>query len=109
MLLVDKEKPVFPEPVRTVIDSTLPRLTDGGKSPDELNQLFIAKHYRSLDHLIACKYLITSATPFLINYFSAAQVLYQLHPELRDKAVAMVTDLSDQLTDMSLKVRRFYN
>ena len=52
-LTVEKESPELPAPVRTVIDNCLPRLTDGGKSPDELNQSFIAKHSNSLEHLVA--------------------------------------------------------
>ena len=35
---------------------------------------------------------------------TGAQVLYRLQPDLRDKAVGYVTDLSDQLTGRTLEV-----
>ncbi|XP_019854443.1 PREDICTED: N-alpha-acetyltransferase 15, NatA auxiliary subunit [Amphimedon queenslandica] len=89
VLTLEKERPELPDPVHTVIDDCIPRLTDGGKSPDELNQSFIAKHSNSLEHLVA-----------------AAQVLYKLHPDYRTKAIAMVTNLSDSLIDRSLRTCR---
>lgn len=52
---MEKEKPELPKPVHTVIYDSLPQLTDGGKSPDELNHSFIAKHSHSLEHLMAGK------------------------------------------------------
>lgn len=49
---------------------------------------------------------VLSLTPLIspLHPITAAQVLYELHPDLRTKAIAMVTDLSDTITDRSLKV-----
>lgn len=36
--------------------------------------------------------------------YTGARVLYRLHPEARDRAISIVTNLSDTLKDRTLKV-----
>eukprot|EP00731_Ephydatia_muelleri_P031037 Em0022g551a len=72
-------------PVGQVIKETLPQLT-GSLDSKELNETFLEKHSDSLPHLIA-----------------GAQVMYRLSPELKDKAVAIATNLSDGLKGRTLK------
>ena len=53
---MEREKPDFPDPVKLVIEETIPRLTSG-RSLDDMNHDFIITHSKSLSHLMAGKYL----------------------------------------------------
>ena len=103
--VVEAAKSELSEPVKTVIEESLSSLT-GGLSPKELNQQFLQKYPNSLDHLIHGEPLnILCCQDFSFICHAGAQVLYRLQPELRDKAVGYVTDLSDQLKGRTLEVR----
>lgn len=78
-LAVESSRLSLPDPVREVINQTLPSVT-GGMALTELNRDFLRRHKTSLDHV-----------------FSGAQVLYRLQPQARQEALDMITDLSDHM------------
>ena len=65
---------------------------------------YLASHWELIEFvntLIVEEYTVTGGLPLI---FAGAQVLYRLQPDLRDKAVGYVTDLSEHLTGKTLEV-----
>ena len=103
--IVEAAKSELSKPVETVIEESLSALT-GGLSPKELNQQFLQKHPDSLDHLIHGEpHSFHVVETSILFCHAGARVLYRLQPELRDKAVGYITDLSDQLKGRTLEVQ----
>ncbi|XP_064405279.1 N-alpha-acetyltransferase 15, NatA auxiliary subunit-like [Halichondria panicea] len=82
---VEKSRDRLPDPIRTVIDESLSLLTHGN-SLTELNRDFVQKHKESHEHLIY-----------------GAQAMFAIDPANKDKALAYITELSDNIHGRSLK------
>ena len=55
LLTVESSREKLPEPMKVVIDETLPSLT-GGLELAEMNKQFLEKHTDSLEHMISGLY-----------------------------------------------------
>ncbi|XP_065883749.1 N-alpha-acetyltransferase 15, NatA auxiliary subunit-like [Dysidea avara] len=64
-------------PVKQVIDEALPTLLGGKSSVEEFNKDYLLRHQDSVPHLV-----------------TGATVLYRLHPECRDEAISLITNLN---------------
>ncbi|KAK7097914.1 N-alpha-acetyltransferase 15, NatA auxiliary subunit-like [Littorina saxatilis] len=75
----------LPTPVRTVIGNEMSKIYDG-KDPKTLNDDFLRQHSNSLEHILA-----------------GGSMMYKLDPKSQERAVSMVTNLSDKLQGRSIE------
>ncbi len=103
---MEQDKPDLPDPVKTVIHETIPRLTEN-KSLDDLNNDLLKDHAHSLEHVVSGKdwSLMPAGNHCRVpSLITGAQVLYRLHPAQRQQAVQMMTEFSKGFKSVSLKV-----
>jgi len=93
-------------PVKQVIDEALPTLLGGKPSVDEFNRDYLLRHRDSVPHLVTGKIHMTVHCGHFCVLSTGATVLYRLHPECRDEAISLITNLS--YPSRNLKVRNVH-